>query len=408
MIAATIIMVAGVLLVALLSQRAGYRLGGVMVLPLLAIYTFREPLSPVIFVAGTAAAWGALWATREYTLNHGRRLFLIAVGVGALVTIAVGYALSQLLPARLPFENAEMIASIFPGVAAYNLMRLDPEDRPRDLLGMVVGYAALLAVGAVSLWLVEQTAWPTPPVLALPTSDLVFWLGFEPHGQGMPRLTPQWLTVSLLVVDVVAYEVVRKRYDHRLAGIIAIPLLAVFSVRYGNAPLVYVLGATAVFFALSFVHWVTLLYGRVLLGIALVAGSVYALLIGTLAPPATPGITLFFIGLFTGIGAYNLHRVAPRDRTAHIRISAAMFVAFYTVLLLIVDVPASGLIDSVSPVYALLGGSVLALGAVELYRLEQSIPDAGAFARHSVFASVSVDGADAADSPLVDGREEDR
>lgn len=406
MIAATIIMVAGVLFVALLSQVEGYRLGGVMVLPLLAIYTFREPLSPVIFVAGTAAAWVSLWATREYTLNHGRRLFLIAVGSGAVVTVLVGYALSQLLPARLPFENAEMIASIFPGVAAYNLMRLDPADRTRDLLGMAVGYAALLAVGAAALWLVEQTGSPTPAVLALPTSDLVTWLGFDPHGAMIPQITPQWLTVSLLVVDVVAYEGMRKRYDHRLAGIITIPLLAVFSVRYGNAAFVYVLGATTVFFALSYVHWVTLLYGRVLLGFALVAGSIYALVVGLLAPPATPGITLFFIGLFTGIGAYNLHRVAPTDRTAHIRISAAMFVVFYTVLLLAVDVPAAGLIRSITPVYALLGGSALALGAVELYRLEQSIPDADAFARHSVFASVDVDGADASDSPLVDGREE--
>lgn len=407
MIAATVVMVAGIGLVAILSQTRGYRMGGVMVLPLLVIYTFREPLSLVIFAAGTVVAWGALWATREYTLNHGRRLFLVAVGTGALATIVAGYLVSLAMPQQLPFESAEAIASIFPGVTAYNLMRVDAEDRRADLLAMVATYVGLCGVGLGALWVLADVGSPSPPVLALPTSDVVTWAGIEARGAAFPRITPQWLTVGLLVADVVVYELMRKRYDHRLAGIILIPLLAVFSVRYGNTVLVYGIGATVVFFLVSYVHWATLLYGRVLLGISLVLGSLYTVTVGIWQPTSAPGITLFFIGLFVGIGAYNLHRVAPKSRGAHIRISAALFVVFYAIILRFVDVPPSGLVQSIDPATALLGLLVVASGARELYRLEQSIPDADAFARESVFASVNIDGVDVEESPLV-ASEEDR
>ncbi|GAB7012277.1 poly-gamma-glutamate biosynthesis protein PgsC/CapC [Halolamina salina] len=408
MIAASLVMIAGLGIVAFLSQAYGYRLGGVMVVPLLVIYTLREPLSPVIFVSGTAAAWCALWALREYTLNYGRRLFLAAVGVGAIATVAVGFVVSQLLPARLPFENAEVIASIFPGVTAYNLMRLAPENRRADLLAMAGCYAGLVAVGALSLVILARVGSPTPPVLALPTSDFVDWIGIDSRGTAHPPVTPNWLSVSLLLVDVAIYEGFRKRYDHRLAGIIIVPLLAVFSVRYGPAIAVYVIGATAVFFLLSYVHWVTLLYGRVLLALSLALGVLYVLVIGVLRPVSAPGITLFFVGLFVGIGAYNLHRVTPANRRAHIRISAALFAMFYATIYVLVDVPPSGLISDHPVPYALVGIVVVGLAAVELRRLEASIPDAAAFARESVFANVSVDGADIDDSPLVAETEEER
>ena len=50
MIIAACIMLVGLAAVAVLSHRSGYRLGGVMVVPLLAVYTFREPLGVVALV----------------------------------------------------------------------------------------------------------------------------------------------------------------------------------------------------------------------------------------------------------------------------------------------------------------------------------------------------------------------
>ena len=395
-------MVVGIATVAALSHWKGYRLGGVMVLPLLAIYTFREPLSPLVFVVGTTAAWGALWATREYTLTHGRRVFIVATLTGAAATVVTAYVLAFHTPIHLPFDDAEVVASVFPGVAAYNVMRIDPEERVADAGLMVAVFAGLMLLGVAGLRITDGLAVATPPVLALPTSDLEeFKSRLQPLMEAVTQVTPNWLTVSLLVVDVLVYEWVRSRYDLRLAGIVIIPLLAVFSVRFEHAAAIFAVGATAVFVALSAVHWLSLLYGRVLLAFALVFGSLYALGIGVVTSTALPGLTLFFLGLFVGVAAYNLHRVAPRNRASSLRLSAGLFVAFYAVLVVAVDVPPSGLLSEPRPPYLLAGLLAVGLAVVELDRLERSRPSLSAFAAASVFAEIDVDGADATDSPLV-------
>jgi len=401
MLVAAFIMVVGIAVVAALSHRAGYRLGGVMTIPLLVIYTFREPLSPAIFIVGTAAAYGALWATREYTLNHGRRVFLIAALIGAVATILATYVISYHTPIYLPFDDAEVVASIFPGVAAYNLMRLDPDRRTADVGLMAAVFASLTLLGVAGLFLLEGRPTPTPAVLSVPTSDLVTWLGVEPRGELITQVIPDWLTVSLLVADVAIYEGVRGRYDLRLAGIVIIPLIAVFSVRLKHTFAIFAVGATVVFVLLSTIHWLSLLYGRVLLGISLILGSLYVLFIGAFTATSLPGLTLFFLGLFVGVAAYNLHRVSPSNRPASLRLSAGLFVVFYTVLVFFVDIPPTGLFVEHPLVYAFTGVVILCLAGVELYRLERARPSITAFARSSVFANASVDGADVEASPLV-------
>jgi len=403
MLIAATVMIVGLTVVAALSHTGGYRLGGVMVLPLLTIYTVREPLSPLIFLGGVAGAWGALWLTREYTLTHGRRVFLVAVLAGAGTTILVAAVVASHTPVRLPFDDAEVVASIFPGVAAYNLMRLDPGERVRDVGLSILVYAGLLLVGIGGLLLFEGRALPTPPVLALPTSDLAVWLGIEPRGDRVVQITPQWLSISLLSVDIVVYELVRKRYDLPLAGIIVIPLLAIFSVRLEHVAVIFAVGATATYLAISTVHWLSLLYGRVLLGASLVIGTLYALAIGGVTAVRLPGLSLFFLGLFIGIAAYNLHRVSPKCRGASIRLSAGLFVVFYAVLLVLVDVPPEGLFSDGELAYGALAVGIVALALRDLSRLERSRPSLAAFARASVFATVDGDGADAARSPLVAG-----
>ncbi|GAB3413157.1 hypothetical protein GCM10027435_06760 [Haloparvum alkalitolerans] len=407
MIAATTILVVGVLLVALLSQFHGYRLGGVLVLPLVAVYTFREPFSPLVFAVAAGGAWATLWAVREYTLLHGRQVFLVGVVAGAVVSVLATLLLWAAFPDRISYEDAEVVGSIFPGIAAYNVMWQDPADRREDLTLSVGVFLLLLAVGTIAVYLVAARGLPTPPVLLLPTSDAVALLGVEPVGTPTPRIVPAWLSVSLLLADVAVYEGFRRRYDLRLAGIVLIPLLAMFSLRYGPTVLVYGVGAATVFWMLSLVHWTTLLYGRNLLAVALAGGLLVVLPVGVLEPAAAPGITLLFIGVFVGIGAYNLHRVAPSNRSAHIRISAGLFVVFYAVLLAVVPVPRTGLSSTFAPAYVALGAVIVGLAAVEIARLERSRPDAHAFASESVFAEGLPADADTESSPLVARREGD-
>ena len=396
-------MTVGVTTVTAISHGWGYRLGGVMTVPLVAIYTFRELFSPLVFVVGVLVAWTALWVTREYTLNHGRRVFLIAVLAGAGGTVGFAYLVAVHTAIGFQFANAEVVASIFPGVAAYNLMRIDQEDRLVDIFASVGLFVALVAIGMAGLIVFDGRHLIAPPVLDLPTSDIVNWLGIDPQGESLTRITPNWLAIALLVGDISIYEGVRKRYDLRLLGIIILPLLAVFSIRFEATIAVFAIGAAIIFVLVTIVHWLTLLYGRVLLGISLVLGSCYALGAGVFAPAGLPGLALFFIGLFAGTAGYNLHYVSPPSRAGTLRISAALFVVFYALLFLVVESPQRGVFQGPGLGYALLGTLSIGLGVLEVYRLEQSRPEQSAFARASVFAGVDADGSAAVDSPLVSG-----
>lgn len=405
MLVATLLMVAGITAVAVASHRRGYRLGGVMVLPLLVVYTFRDPMAPAVFAVATAVAWATLWTVREYTLTYGRRVFLAGVVAGVVASVVAAAALAAVVPVPVDYRKAEVVGSIFPGVTAYNFLRIDAERRRRELVGLCLGFVALFGLGVVGLRLVAATGTAFPPVLRLPTSRTVDWLGIETVGRAYPHTVPWWLATSVLFADVVVYEAVRSRYDLRLAGIITIPLLAVFSLRYAQAAAIYVVGASVVFVGMSICHWLTLLYGRNLLAFALVCGLLYGLVVGSFEPAGAPGITIFFVGLFTGLGSYNLHRVAPRNRPASIRLSAGLFVVFHGVLVALVPTPAHGHPLAPGWVAVPFGVVALALAAVELVRLERSRPDAEAFADASVFAEL--DGVDAHDSPLVDSGGDD-
>lgn len=393
-------MIVGITTVAVFSQRRGYRLGGVMAIPLLAIYTLREPFSPVIYAVGVVGAWVGLWFVREYTLNHGRRVFLVAVVAGVCATVPAAFVIDTYTPAHLPFREAEVVASIFPGVTAYNTMRVDEKDRLADIVGMTVLLGGLLVVGVGALAALEGRAIPTQPVLALSSSDLVTALGIDPRGRPTPQIVPDWLSLALLVVDVAVYEAVRKRYDLRLLGIIVVPLVAVFSVRFEYAVAVFAAGTVTTFALIAIVHWLSLLYGRVLLAVSLVVGLAYTLVLGAVVDGAVPGITLFFTGLLVGVAAYNMYRVAPRIRAASLRTSAGLFVVSYAAIVAVVDVPSGGLAADGSVWYLVAAVCTLGLTVLELLRLEGSRPPVAEFAGSSVFADVETADADAdADTP---------
>ncbi|ERG90239.1 MAG: hypothetical protein J07HQW1_00257 [Haloquadratum walsbyi J07HQW1] len=400
-------MIIGLSLVAVISQVKGYRLGGVMVLPILAIYTLREPLSIIIFILGTVAAWCSLWALQEHTLSYGRRLFLSAIIAGVIATIVMGYILSVTLPSQLSFTHGEAIASIFPGIMAYNFMREDPENRRGDLRMMCYNYLMLVAIGAISLWVFAEFNTLTPPFLRLPTSDITNWIRIEPRGGAYPKVIPSWIVLMFLPVAVLIYEGFRQRYDHRLVGIIILPALCLFSVQSTLTILIYVTGATITFYITGFIHRMTLLYGRVLLTISILLGTVYSLIAGIIVSNSVSGVILFFTGLFIGIGSYNLNRVSRKTRVSHVRIDAGLFVVFYAFLFTLIDVPITGLLYDNRIFYLIVGVLIIALATIEMYRLEQSIPDPETFAGESIFAYTSSGDIDPTDSPLVADTDED-
>ena len=403
-------MIVGLTLGALAAQIKGYRLGGVMVLPILAIYTLREFFTPVIFLSGTVVAWISLWVLQEYTLNYGRQLFLSAIIVGVVTTIMTGYMFSEAFPNQLSFENSEAIATIFPGITAFNLMRVNPETRRAELLVMGCGYLALIAIGGVLLLALAGLAIPTPPLLTLSASDITTWIEIKSHASAYPAVIPGWVSLILLLVTVVIYEGFQRRYDHRLVGIIIIPTLCFFSVQSTSTVIIYAIGATAVFYVVSYIQQMTLFYGRVLLTISILLGTIFSLMFGIFLSQSVPisGVSLFFTGLFIGIGAYNLTRVSQKTRLAHIRIDAGLFVVGYTPLFVLVEIPVTGLLRDNLVFYVSVGIMIVALAIIEMYRLEQSTADAAAFASESAFARSSVDGIGSYNSPLVSNNKESK
>jgi hypothetical protein len=351
-----------------------------------------------------------LWVLQEYTLNYGRQLFLSAIIVGVVTTIMTGYMFSEAFPNQLSFENSEAIATIFPGITAFNLMRVNPETRRAELLVMGCGYLALIAIGGVLLLALAGLAIPTPPLLTLSASDITTWIEIKSHASAYPAVIPGWVSLILLLVTVIVYEGFQRRYDHRLVGIIIIPTLCFFSVQSTSTVIIYAIGATAVFYVVSYIQQMTLFYGRVLLTISILLGTTFSLMFGIFLSQSVPisGVSLFFTGLFIGIGAYNLTRVSQKTRLAHIRIDAGLFVVGYTPLFVLVEIPVTGLLRDNLVFYVSVGIMIVALAMIEMYRLEQSTADAAAFASESAFARSSVDGIGSYNSPLVSNDKESK
>jgi hypothetical protein len=80
----------------------------------------------------------------------------------------------------------------------------------------------------------------------------------------------------------------------------------------------------------------------------------------------------------------------------------------YTLLFLLIDIPVTGLLHDNLVFYIFVGIMIVALAVIEMYRLEQSIPDATAFASESAFARSSVDGIGSYESSLTADNQEDK
>ena len=82
---ATLLAVVGLLGVAVTTQFTGYRLGGTITVPVLAVYTLKNALMLPVFVISTIAAYVGLWYLRQRTLIYGRDELLAAFVIGIVI-----------------------------------------------------------------------------------------------------------------------------------------------------------------------------------------------------------------------------------------------------------------------------------------------------------------------------------
>lgn len=313
----------GLLLVGTITQLFGYRLGGTIAIPILAVYTLKTVWMLPIFVLSTILAYVGLGIVKQRTLLYGRDELLVAMGIGSGVPLLLLVGLGSLVPEAL--RSVVFIGSILPGLAAYNYHQLKPEYRIYDLLTATGLYAGLVACGwlLITPELATTLGGATPPALYTTTSDVAVYKNAALQTELEPTILARPVAIGLFVLGLLISERVRARYGLRM-GLIALPLLAIYALASKWLVLLYVVMLGLSFGFLSVVHYVTLLYGRVLISTT-TAFALMASVPLTLLLPITRGLSAYFVAILAGIGAYNWHTAPGMKRKLFVPLQLGTF-----------------------------------------------------------------------------------
>ncbi|WP_135609905.1 poly-gamma-glutamate biosynthesis protein PgsC/CapC [Methanococcoides sp. AM1] len=311
MLLAVLLALIGIISVILLTQLFGYRLGGVIVVPVLAVYTCKNFLMLPLFLAGAIIAYLGLRYLQKKTMIYGRDELVATLLLGSVLPVialffmkGVGYDLTDVV----------FFGSILPGLAAYNYSRIKPEYRLHDISASVCIFIGLLAAA----WLLvdpavsEAIGGLTPAILFSPTSDLAVLKNAAVDTYPAPAIIDRFSAFILFMFSLVLSEFVRKTAGIRV-GVVSMAILAIFSLENQWFFVLYFVNLFASFIGISLIQKATLLYGRNLIGL----GTCISLLLTiplALIFPISRGLSIFFLGLIAGLNAYNLHVTPPAER----------------------------------------------------------------------------------------------
>lgn len=352
-------------------QRTGLRMSGVLVVPLLAVYSLYTFAALPLFLASAAFAYFGVGVIQERTLIYGRQLLIVCLALGAALPLAITLVpgFGELLG---PSSASVFFGTIIPGMAAYNFHALDAENR---LIDLGVSTAALVGLLLVGAGLVSRTVAaaldPTlTSILFTPASDVARLRGAV-RVNAMPTTSvTRELSLAVIFVGLALSEAVDARWGIRTGGLIAVPLLVVFSLSNAWVLPVYLVGAATVYASLRLFNAMTLVYGRVLLSLGLVTALVYAATVAAFTTTVV-GFLLYFTAILAGVGAYNFHLVAPAERTNTAAVTAGLFALVLSGSRLLVEPPEIGALSSVTAVHALLIAGGLAAAGYAAYGLER-------------------------------------
>lgn len=375
MLIVTALMLLGLLGGITASQLRGLRLGGVIIVPLFAIYTLRSFGTFPVLMVSVICGYLSLRVVKRRLFLYGRPLFILAVVISAFVPLFI-YLLSRAgAGPQGVIRELGFIGSVLPGIAVYNFHRLSDEDRVLDAVWSMAVLLFLVVVGIGLVFLVGLTPLRTvtPPVLLGPESDIARAFGLVVDRGAHPTLLPFPTELGMLGLGLFASEGIRRRWGLRTGGVIVVPLLVLFAFRSDWLLAVYLVAALAAYVGIQLVHAWTLLYGRVLLSLGVIFGLLTML---ALVPvlPARNGLLPFFTGILAGVGAYNLHVVAPAERRAAVVLTAGVFVCLAAIGRVFVTPLPSGLLVEVTTLHYAVGGVVVVAAAVTAARLETLRP----------------------------------
>jgi len=372
MIIATTILLVGLLAGIAAAQIEGLRLGGVIVVPLVAVYLLRSFGTFPVFLLSILAAYVTVDYVKRRLPLYGRTLFVFAVFVGALVPLTVLELISLGFDDASLSTEVEFVGSVLPGIAAYNFHRLSVEKRTLDavvsiavlLLLVVVGIGLTIFVGLTPL------SGLLAPLLLSPESDIAVAFGLVVDRPPLPVIASNRVTVGLLALGMVLGEVIRARYGLRIGGVIVVPLLVLISFRNAWLLPVWVVSVAVVYLGVQFIHRWTLLYGRVLLAVGIILGLFCTISAATVVP-VRHGLLPFFVGLLAGVAAYNIHILPPAERWPSVFVTCGVLVVVTTVARLLIIPAPSGILQQVTVPSLLVGALLLVPALRELYLLER-------------------------------------
>lgn len=325
---ATLITVVGVLCVAVITQFKGYRLGGVITVPVMVVYSLREFLMMPVFLLSILVAYVGLWILKRRTLMYGRNLLVAAIILGSFLPTA---AFLLLIGAGAELGVIQFIGSVLPGLAAYNYQEIDPGYRKKDMLAAAGLFTVLFVTGwvLVTPWIAERFGTLTPPVLFFPTSDVAVYKGAAGYGgivgvvEADPIIISRISTVGLFAGGLTVTELVRRRFGVRI-GVVAPVLIAIYTLASYWLPIMYVMMLVIMFVFVEGVNYFTLRYGRVLLGMSIAFGLLVGVLL-TFPFPIERGPSAFFVAILATVSAYNAHVSAPLERRLVFPLQLAIF-----------------------------------------------------------------------------------
>jgi hypothetical protein len=323
MIVATLVAVLGLVGVAVVTQYTGYRLGGVITVPVLAVYALKNFLMLPVFVVSATVAYVGLWYFREFTLIYGRDELVVAIVLGTSVPLVTFLLLDGL---GIDLSVVVFIGSILPGLAAYNYHRIRPEYRRNDLLAGIGLLTGLILLGwvLVTPGVAERIGTVTPPVLFAETADVASYRGAVVDTVTEPVIVRREVAAGLFVAGLLLAERLRNRFGVRV-GVITAVLLAIYALASYWLVLMYVALFVGAFVFIQVAHYATLRYGRVLLGLTIAVTHLVSVPLALLLPTSR-GLSAFFVAVLAGVTAYNAHATAPRERRLVLPLQTVVFV----------------------------------------------------------------------------------
>jgi hypothetical protein len=137
-------------------------------------------------------------------------------------------------------------------------------------------------------------------------------------------ILPREIVAGLFAGGLVLSERLRGRFGVRV-GISSAVLLAIYALASYWLVILYVLLLALSFGFIQSSNYLTLRYGRVLLGVT-VAVAIFAAVSLTFVFPIERGLSAFFTAIVAGVGAYNAHASAPFERRLVVPLQIVVFV----------------------------------------------------------------------------------